>query len=51
MTNKERAVVAFFATTVISAAITKTLDKEADAVGVPHVLVSLLVAALAHEMG
>lgn len=51
MSKKERAVVGFVAGVVVSAVVTKALDKEADALGVPHILVGLIVATVAHELG
>ena len=51
MDKKEKAVVGFLAGVVICAIVSKALDKDADAIGVPHIAVSLLVAAVAHEMG
>jgi hypothetical protein len=51
MSKKDRAVVAFVVGTVVSAIVNKALDKEADALGVPHVVVGLVVAVIAHELG
>jgi hypothetical protein len=51
MSKKDRALIGFLAGLFVSAVVTKALDEEADALGVPHIVVGLLVAAVAHELG
>jgi hypothetical protein len=50
MDRKDRAVVGFLAGVFFTALVTKALDEEADALGVPHIVVGVLVAAVAHEL-
>jgi hypothetical protein len=51
MSKKERALAAFVVGTIVTSMVNKALDKEADALGVPHVLVGLVFAVAAHELG
>ena len=50
MNKKDRAIIGFIVGAVVTAALNKAIDKEADALGIPHVVVGLIVATLANSL-
>jgi hypothetical protein len=50
VTKQQRAVVGFIGGVMATTALTKAIDRDAEALGIPHVVVGLLVSFFAHEL-
>jgi hypothetical protein len=48
--KKDRAIIGFIAGTIVTAALNKAIDEEADTLGVPHVVAGLIAAAIANSL-